>query len=164
MEDVHQLRVFAAVAQHLSFTKASQTLFLTQSAVSHQIAALEADVGAPLFRREGRRISLTEAGRVLVTQCERVFAAIEEAQNAVKRQARPNTGLLRIGASPTACQHIIPETIREFRESYPDYELSIVVGDSPDIARQIADGVIDLGLMIRSERDKRLTLHEYLHR
>jgi DNA-binding transcriptional LysR family regulator len=160
MEDVHRMRVFAAVAQHLSFTRAAQGLFLTQSAVSHHIAALEAAVGTALLRREGKKISLTEAGRVYLEQARRVFAALEEANEAVKRAARPGAGLLRIGASPTACQYLVPESLREFRESYPDYELSVAVGDSPVVAQQIHEGAIDVGLMIRVERDKGLAFHE----
>lgn len=160
MEDVHRLRVFAAVAQHLSFTRAAQGLFLTQSAVSHHIAALENEVGTPLLRREGKKISLTEPGRVLLEHARRVFTAMEEAGAAVKRAARPDVGALRIGASPTACQYLVPESLREFRESYPDFELSVAVGDSPVVAQQLHEGVIDLGLMIRVERDKGLTFHE----
>jgi DNA-binding transcriptional LysR family regulator len=160
MEDVHRMRVFAAVAQHLSFTRAAQGLFLTQSAVSHHIAALEAEVGTPLLRREGKKISLTEPGRVLLEHARKVFAAMEEAGAAVKRAARPEVGALRIGASPTACQYLVPESLREFRESYPDYELSVAVGDSPVVAKQLHEGTIDLGLMIRVERDKGLTFHE----
>jgi DNA-binding transcriptional LysR family regulator len=60
MQDVHKLKVFAAVAHSLSFTRAAQGLFLTQSAVSHTIAALEHELNTPLFRREGRRVALTE--------------------------------------------------------------------------------------------------------
>ena len=160
MQDVHKLRVFAAVAQYLSFTRAAQALFLTQSAVSHTIAALEAEVNCPLFQREGRRISMTEPGRVLLTHSKRIFAALDEAAAAVKRAARPELGLLRVGASPAACQYLVPESLREFRESYPDFELAISVGDSPHIARQLHEGAIDLGLMIRTERDKQLTFHD----
>ncbi|HVV46870.1 MAG TPA: LysR family transcriptional regulator, partial [Bryobacteraceae bacterium] len=65
MEDVHQLRVFAAVAENLSFTKAADVTFLTQSAVSHQVARLEQNLGVTLFEREGRSVKLTPAGRAL---------------------------------------------------------------------------------------------------
>ena len=160
MKDVHKLRVFAAVAQTLSFTRAAQTLFLTQSAVSHAVASLELELDAPLLRREGKRVSLTDAGRVLLEHSRRIFAGIDEAQAAVKRAARPDRGFLRIGASPAACQYLIPESLREFRESYPEYDLSIAVGDSPQVARQINEGHIDLGLLVRAERDKQLTFHE----
>jgi DNA-binding transcriptional LysR family regulator len=160
MDDVHKLRVFAAVAQSLSFTRAAQGLHLTQSAVSHAIAALERELDTPLLRREGKRVSLTEPGRVLVDHSRRLFAALEEASAAVKRSARPDRGLLRIGASPAACQYLVPESLREFRESYPDFELSIAVSDSPQIARQIHEGQIDLGLLIRTDKDKQLAFHE----
>jgi DNA-binding transcriptional LysR family regulator len=160
MQDVHKLRAFAAVAQHLSFTRAAEALFLTQSAVSHQIAALEEEFGAPLLRREGKRISLTNTGRVLNDHARRIFAAIDEADEAVKRAARPGIGSLRIGASPAACQYLVPEALREFRESFPEYELAIAVGDSPLVGKQVVDGEIDLGILIRTERDKRLAFHE----
>ncbi len=160
MDDVHKLRVFAAVAQSLSFTKAAQGLHLTQSAVSHAIAALERELDTPLLRREGKRISLTEPGRVLLDHSRRLFTALEEAGAAVKRSARPDRGRLRIGASPAACQYLVPEPLREFRESYPEFELSIAAGDSPQIAQQLYDGHIDLGLLIRADKDKHLTFHE----
>lgn len=159
MKDVQGLRVFAAVAQHLSFTRAAAALGLTQSAVSHQIAALEAAFDAPLLRREGRRASLTDAGRILREHSVRVFAVLQETRNAVKRAARPGLGSLRIGASPAACQYIVPEALRKFRDSYPDYELSIAVGDSPEMARQLRDGATDLAIMLRTERDKQLAFH-----
>lgn len=161
MIDVHKLRVFGAVAQSLSFTRAAQSLHLTQSAVSHAVAGLERDLDAPLLRREGKRVSLTEAGRVLVEHSRRLFAVLDEAQAAVKRAARPDRGFLRIGASPAACQYIVPESLREFRESYPEFELAIAVGDSPQVARQLHEGQIDLGLLIRSnEKDRQLVYHE----
>src|SRR6188472_3256646 len=98
MVDVHKLRLFAAVAQHLSFTRAAKALFLTQSAVSHQIAALENELNTPLLRREGKRISVTHAGRVLLEHAREVFGALDRASAAVKRAARPDMGTLRIGA------------------------------------------------------------------
>jgi len=160
MQDVHKLRIFTAVAQHLSFTRAAQTLFLTQSAVSHAVASLEQELDAPLLRREGKRISLTDAGRVLLDHSHRLFAAIDEASAAVKRAARPDRGFLRIGASPAACQYLVPESLREFRESYPDYELAISVGDSPVMVQQLHTGTVDLALLIRTDKDKQLAFHD----
>src|SRR6185437_9123067 len=156
MQDVHKLRIFGAVAQYLSFTRAAESLFLTQSAVSHQVASLEHELGAQLLRRENNRVSLTDAGRVLAEHARRVFAALDDANEAVKRAAKPGTGSMRIGVSPAACQYLVPEALREFRESYPEYELSVAVQDSPQVAQQVIDGTIDLGLLIRAEREKRL--------
>ena len=119
MEDVHKLRVFAAVAQYLSFTRAAQALFLTQSAVSHQIAGLELAMNTPLVDRRGKRVSLTPAGVVLRDQCARIFAVMEEAALAVKRINRPDIGTMRIGASPAACQYLIPEAAPRIPRELP---------------------------------------------
>ena len=151
MDDVQGLRVFAAVAEQLSFTKAAETLFLTQSAVSHRIAKLEQELAAPLLRREGRRISLTPAGAALLEQARRIFAVLDDATAAVKRVARPEAGHLRIGASAAACQWLLPDALREFRECFPDFTLSITPGDAPIVAERVADGAADLGLLVRPE-------------
>ena len=160
MLDVHQLKVFSAVAECLSFTRAAERLFLTQSAVSHQIARLEREIGCPLLERQGRSVLLTAAGREMLSRARRVFATVEEAEAAVRHAARPETGRLRIGASSTACQYIIPEALREFRECFPFYSLSITPGDSPQTAERLLAGEIDLGLMVRLDRHKKLAYHD----
>src|SRR6266566_1325579 len=157
MEDVHQLKSFLAVAENLSFTRAAESLFLTQSAVSHQIADLERSLGVELFIRHGRTIELTGAGRVLAERARRIFAELKDAQAAVLAAARPDLGRLRIGASAAACQYLIPESLREFRECFPSYSLSIMPGDSPMVAQRVLDGSIDLGVMLKPEQRLKLT-------
>ena len=159
MENVHQLKVFLAVADTLSFTRAAERVFLTQSAVSHQMANLERELGCQLVERRGRTISLTPAGRALAPNARRVFSAIDEATIAAQQAAKPGLGRLRIGASSAACQHIIPEALREFRECFPSYSLSIIPGDSPALLEHLLSGTIDLALMIRSERHRKVTFH-----
>ncbi len=160
MLDVHQLRVFAAVAENLSFTKAAERLFLTQSAVSHQIARLERELDCTLLERQGRTVALTPAGREMALHARRVFAAVEEAQSAARNAGRPDAGRLRIGASSTACQYIIPEALREFRECFPRYSLAITPGDSPVTAERLLNDEVDLGLMVRLDRQKKLAYHD----
>ena len=159
MENVHQLRVFGAVADTLSFTRAAERVFLTQSAVSHQIAKLERDMGCQLLTREGRTVALTAAGRVLAKQSERIFATIDSVILAAQQAAKPGIGRIRIGASSTACQYIIPEALREFRESFPHYSLAITPGDSPMTFDHLIAGTIDLGLLVRPERTRKLQFH-----
>ena len=156
MENVHQLKVFTAVAETLSFTRAAERLFLTQSAVSHQIANLERDLGCALLERQGRAVTLTPAGRTLVQQARRVFAAITDAADATRHAAHPRRGRLRIGATSTACQYIIPEALREFRECFPEYTLAITPGDSPQLQEHLLAGSIDLAIMIRGERQRKI--------
>ncbi len=160
MFDVHQMRVFLAVAEKLSFTRAAEGLFLTQSAVSHQIGRLERATGCPLLLREGRSVSLTPAGHEMAHQARRILSALEEATLAVRHAARPGQGRLRIGASATACQYVIPEALREFRECFPDYTLAILPGDSPVMVEHLLNETVDLTLMIKPERQKKLEYHD----
>jgi DNA-binding transcriptional LysR family regulator len=90
----------------------------------------------------------------------KVIAALDEAQAAVRQAAKPNLGRLRIGASSSACQYIIPEALREFRECFPDYTLSITPGDTPLITELLLEGSLDLGVVIKSERQRKLVYHE----
>ncbi len=159
MFDVHALRVFVTVAQNLSFTRAAEALFLTQSAVSHQISRMERDLGAVLFHRVGRRVELTRAGETLLSHSRRVFAAFDDAAASVKLADQPDAGELRIGASATACQFIVPEALREFRECFPNYALSITPGDSPAVTDMLIDGSIGIGLLIKSDRQSKLQFH-----
>jgi LysR family transcriptional regulator, low CO2-responsive transcriptional regulator len=160
MLNVQQMTVFLAVAEKLSFTRAAEGLFLTQSAVSHQIANLERALGCELFTREGRSVGLTSAGLEMAHQARRVLAAIDETENAVRQAARPGRGRLRIGASTTACQFIIPEALREFRECFPDYSLSVVPGDSPAMIDALLNEQVDLALLIKPERQRKLAFHD----
>src|SRR3954470_154301 len=160
MLDAHQMEVFLAVAEKLSFTRAAEGLFLTQSAVSHQISKLEQGLGCELLLRQGRTVSLTAAGREMAHQCRRILAALNEAEAAVRQAARPDQGRLRIGASSTACQYIIPEALREFRECFPGYSLSITPGDSPAMVEHLLAETVDLALMIRPDRQRKLACHD----
>jgi LysR family transcriptional regulator, low CO2-responsive transcriptional regulator len=160
MLDVHQLTIFLAVAEKLSFTRAAETLFLTQSAVSHQVANLERAVGCELLARAGRTVALTPAGHEMVHRARRVLAALDETEAAVRQAARPGQGRLRIGASTTACQFIIPEALREFRECFPDYSLAVVPGDSPAMVEALLNEQVDLALLIKPERQRKLAFHD----
>ncbi len=162
MDDVHQLKIFQAVAQQLSFTKAAQVLHLTQSAVSHQIAALEQELGGALFQRQGRTIALTPAGEALLQQTRRILSVIQEAKSVVHEAFRPGAGSIRIGAPATACQFIFPAAVREFRASYPDFQLSITPADSPQATQLLTDGVIDIGIVLCGPKSRQLAYEPLL--
>src|SRR5829696_2427074 len=157
MEDVHQLRVFTAVAENLSFTRAAEVMFMTQSGVSHQIARLESSLGVQLFNREARNVSLTRAGETLLRHARKLFAAYGDAVAAVRQASDPESGTLRIGASVTACQYIVPEALREFRESFPSYSLRITPGDGPLVTQALLEGSLDLGIVVRQQKQSKLT-------
>lgn len=127
--DSRQLHAFAALARRGSFTLAAKDLFLTQSAVSHAIKALEDDVGCRLLDRVGRRVLLTQAGEQFLRHTDKILNEMETARNGLEKLTKWGHGRLRVGASTTACQHILPTVLREFRQSYPKCEIRIEPGD-----------------------------------
>ena len=146
--DSRQLHAFAALARRGSFTIAAKDLFLTQSAVSHAIKALEDDLGTRLVDRVGRRVLLTQAGEQFLRHTEKILREMETARAGLEDLTKWGHGRLRVGASTTACQHILPTVLREFRQSYPKCVLRIEPGDHGQQLDLLRGGQIDLSIMI----------------
>ncbi|MCC5808113.1 MAG: LysR family transcriptional regulator [Opitutales bacterium] len=151
--DIRRLQAFRTLAKTGSFTRTAEALFLTQSAISHSIRALEADVECELFSRVGKKVHLTLAGEVLLKRVEAVFASLTAAREAVRDLSAWGKGRLRIGASITACQYILPGVLREFKECFPDCELVIEPGDTPDTLAALRDNRVDLAITLPPLRD-----------
>ena len=148
--DSRQLNAFAALARRGSFTLAAKDLFLTQSAVSHAIKALEDDVGCRLLDRVGRRVLLTQAGEQFLRHTEKILREMEAARAGLESLSKWGYGRLRVGASTTACQHILPTVLREFRQSYPKCAIRIEPGDHGQQLELLRGGHIDLAIVIES--------------
>ena len=146
--DSRQLHAFAALARRGSFTIAAKDLFLTQSAVSHAIKALEDDLGCRLVDRVGRRVLLTQAGEQFLRHTEKILREMEAARAGLESLTKWGHGRLRVGASTTACQHILPTVLREFRQSYPKCVIRIEPGDHGMQLELLRGGQIDLALVI----------------
>ncbi len=146
--DSRQLYAFAALARRGSFTLAAKDLFLTQSAVSHAIKALEDDVGCRLLDRVGRRVLLTQAGEQFLRHTEKILREMEAARAGLEHLTKWGHGRLRVGASTTACQHILPTVLREFRQSYPKCVIRIEPGDHGQQLELLRSGHIDLAVVL----------------
>ncbi len=146
--DSRQLHAFAALARRGSFTVAAKDLFLTQSAVSHAIKALEDDLGCRLVDRVGRRVLLTQAGEQFLRHTEKILREMEAARAGLDTLTKWGHGRLRVGASTTACQHILPTVLREFRQSYPKCVIRIEPGDHGLQLELLRGGQIDLAIVI----------------
>ncbi|HEY1108051.1 MAG TPA: LysR family transcriptional regulator [Opitutaceae bacterium] len=146
--DSRQLHAFAALARRGSFTLAAKDLFLTQSAVSHAIKALEDDLGCRLLDRVGRRVLLTQAGEQFLRHTEKILREMEAARAGLDSLTKWGHGRLRVGASTTACQHILPTVLREFRQSYPKCVIRIEPGDHGQQLDLLRGGHIDLALVL----------------
>src|SRR5882724_12182330 len=127
--DSRQILAFSALARRGSFTLAAKDLFLTQSAVSHAIKALEEEVGCRLVDRTGKRVLLTQAGEQFLRHTEKIMREMEAARAGLDSLSRWGHGRLRLGASTTACQYILPTVLREFKQSFLKCVLKIEPGD-----------------------------------
>lgn len=148
--DSRQLYAFAALARRGSFTLAAKDLFLTQSAVSHAIKALEEDVGCRLLDRIGRRVLLTQAGEQFLRHTERILGEMEAARAGLDALTKWGHGRLRVGASTTTCQHILPAVLREFRQAYPKCVIRVEPGDNSHQIELLRGGHVDLAFMIEA--------------
>ena len=149
--DSRQLHAFAALARRGSFTLAAKDMFLTQSAVSHAIKALEGDLGTRLVDRIGRRVLLTQAGEQFLRHTEKILREMETARAGIADLSKWGHGRLRVGASTTACQHILPTVLREFRQSFPKCVIRIEPGDHTMQLDLLRGGQIDLALIIEPQ-------------
>jgi DNA-binding transcriptional LysR family regulator len=135
--EVRSLEVFLSVAKHLNFTRAGEEVNLSQPSVSVRIRQLETELGVKLFEQLGKRVTLTEAGSLLIPHAHRVIGAIEDATHAIDELQGLERGSLRIGASTTPGMYLIPKTIANFKARYPKIEIQLGIRDT----RQVEDGV-----------------------
>ena len=154
--DSRQLRAFSVLARTGSFTQTAHELHLTQSAISHAMKALEQDMGCRLLDRMGKTVVLTQAGEQLLVRVERVLEEMASARSELGRLGKWGSSRLRIGASTTACQHVLPAVLREFKESFPQCAISIQPGDTPENIAALRAHQIDLAVNLEPRRDEPL--------
>jgi DNA-binding transcriptional LysR family regulator len=147
MLDVHRLHVLAVVADKGSFSGAAEALFLTQPAVSRQIAALERETGVQLVERRARGVRLTHAGEVALTHAKVVLARLAMAETQLTALANLDGGRLRLGAFASANTSLLPEVIASFKQRYPTVEVSLAGGDTRRNIAAVQAGELDLALI-----------------
>src|SRR6267378_2277059 len=149
---LRQMRVFAAVARHLSFTRAARELHLTQPAVSQQVKLLEEEVGMPLFEKLGRKVQLAAAGAELLRYATQTIELMREATEALAAMRGLKRGVLKLGAVSTA-KYFAPSLLSAFTPAYPEVTIKFAVGNREEIIKQLAANEIDLVIMGRPPRE-----------
>ena len=142
-----RLRTFRTLAESLHFRKTADKLHISQSAVSQQISALEAELGVALVERIGRRTFLTPAGKILVEEAGKVLAAVERAGEAVRAYGAGEIDRVRLGASTTPGVYIVPAALGAFRAALPLVELTFRIANSADIEQGLVNNELDLGVV-----------------
>lgn len=149
---LRQLRVFAAVARHMSFTRAARELHLTQPAVSQQVKLLEREVGMPLFEHVGRRMQLAPAGAELLRYVSQAIELLREAGESLAAMRGLRRGVLKLGAVSTA-KYFAPSLLSAFQPHYPEVSIKFTIGNREEIIKQLAANETDLVIMGRPPRE-----------
>ncbi len=145
--DTANLKTFIAAAELASFSHAAERLYLTQPAVSKRISALETELGARLFDRIGRRVSLTEAGRMLLPRAHRILAEIDDSRRQITNLSGEVGGRLSIGTSHHIGLHRLPPVLRAYTRAWPQVELDLRFMDSEAACRAVQTGQLELGIV-----------------
>ncbi|GAN52738.1 LysR family transcriptional regulator [Tanticharoenia sakaeratensis] len=144
---LEQLRIFVAVAEREHVTRASEALCLTQSATSHAVATLEAEFGVPLFSRVGRRIVLTEAGRLFLDEARAVLARAASAVERLSDFASLGSGTLHVHASHTIASYWLPARLNAFRARHPRIAIRVTIANTAAVCQAVRDGDASIGLI-----------------
>jgi|SRR6185312_9880467 len=152
---LEQLRIFVAVAERQHLTRGAAALHLSPSAVSTAIRALEDRYGARLFNRVGRQIELTDTGQRFLPEARAALAAAAAAELSLAESTSLTAGSLRLQASQTVAAYWLPLVLMRFRAQYPGVALSLEIGNTESVARQVREGGADLGF-IEGEVDEPL--------
>src|SRR3984957_18971004 len=153
MLNVARLKVLKEVAYRGSLSSAAEALSYTQSAISQQIAALEAETGMALLERHPRGVSLTAAGQTLVGHAEGILARLDTAEAALSASAGRRGGRRRMASFPTAGATLMPVASANFRATYPDVELTLSEGEPEEIAPRLRAGELDLALLFEFDQE-----------
>lgn len=152
--DLQQMRYVVAIAELGNFTRAAERCFVVQSALSHQVARLEQELGARLFHRTSRQVRLTAAGEAFLPEARRCLLAADRARAEVAAATGEIRGRLAVGMIPTVAAVDVPTALRTFHDRHPDVRVGMSTGSSDALARRVADGRLDmafLGLPVGTE-------------
>lgn len=135
-----------AVADNASFTRASQQLYVAQSAISRKIKLLEEELGEPIFKRVNKKVYVTPAGHTLLRYARRIFLDMRNAKLEISEIAHLERGQLRIGAGMLACTYILPPVLEKFKALHPRIELEVITAPTDALLSKLNDNLIELGV------------------
>ena len=145
----HQLYIFYAVASHRSFSRAAESLSITQPAVSIQVQELEKFLGAALFHRRTRGLRITEVGETVFAYAQQIFSLSGKLLETLEEIHNLQTGRLALGASTTPGEYVLPQAVGRFRQLYPGISVELSISNTYAITQRILNQELDLGMVGR---------------
>ncbi|MDR2238312.1 MAG: LysR family transcriptional regulator [Chryseobacterium sp.] len=143
----YRLKVFHTAASRLSFTKASEELYISQPAVTKHIKEIENQLGTKLFDRKGTSVQLTQSGRILYQYAEKIRNIYRDLEFEISQINEQHKGKLIIGASTTVAQYVLPEILARFNTYYKDIKIELIAHNTEIISDLLKEGKIDLGII-----------------
>ena len=159
--NLNQLRVFHRVATLMSFTRAAEQLHLTQPGISKHISELETHYGNRLFDRLGKKVSLTQAGEILLGAVTEMFRLIDEANMRIGDLMGLVGGRLNIGASIMIGTYILPRILAKFKRRHPAVEIALDISLSEQIVDKVLVNTLEMGLVGHRASDKKLVVQRF---
>ena len=157
-----RLKVFFTVANRLSFTKAAKELFITQPAISKHIQELEEQYKIKFFERNGSKISLTNAGELLLKHTKNIFEVYREIDFDMSALINQQRGLLRLGASTTISQYIIPPLLARFHQKLQEIKVNLLNGNTEQIEKALLNKEIEIGIVEGQSKNQSIKYTEFL--
>jgi DNA-binding transcriptional LysR family regulator len=154
--DLDQLHTFLEIVRLKSFSKAAQSCFRTQPAVSAQVRQLEQDLNAPLFERLGTKIALTPAGHIFADYAEQILALRRRAQDTINELERAPRGELVIAANEATCIYVLPRVFSEFKKHFPNVQVLVDRSYGARVVEAVVDNQADFGITQLPVKEKRL--------
>lgn len=154
--DLDQLHTFLEIVRLKSFSKAAQTCFRTQPAISAQVRQLEQEVNAPLFERLGTRIALTPAGKIFAEFAEQVLELRRQVQDRINELDRMPRGELLIAANEATCIYVLPEVFADFKRDFPNVQLLVDRSYGARVVEAVLNSQADFGITQLPVEEKRL--------
>jgi DNA-binding transcriptional LysR family regulator len=154
--DLDQLHTFLEIVRLKSFSKAAQTCYRTQPAISAQVRQLEHELNAPLFERLGTRIALTTAGRIFAVYAEQILDLRRQSQDAINELERLPRGELVIAANEATCIYVLPKVFSEYKKKFPNVQLSVDRSYGARVVEAVMDNLADFGITQLPVQERKL--------
>ncbi|MGG3449289.1 LysR family transcriptional regulator [Domibacillus aminovorans] len=146
--ELRQLEYFMTLCRELHFTRAADKLGITQPTLSHQIKALEDEIGMPLFDRLGKKIAITDVGLILSEQCKNIFGALDNAKEQINELKEMTSGSIAIATLPGELTNLVSTLLLDFHKNHPDVKVRVISSD--DIVQLVMQNKIDFAVTIVS--------------
>ncbi|WP_018750092.1 cidABC operon transcriptional activator CidR [Paenibacillus sanguinis] len=160
--DIRQMQYLIEVARLGSFTKAAQALYITQPTISKTVKAMEEELGVVLFDRVGKKIELTDAGQIIVSQAQQIVTSFQNLMAELDDLRNMKKGHIRIGLPPMVGSSFFPKVIGEFHQRYPEITIQLFEDGAKKVEQGVASGALDVGVAVLPTVEEELSYFPFV--